>query len=106
VVVGERVSLTVMKDGYACYPAAGAASTATPRAVLETLEERYSPVVAVLPEMGSTEAVGGLRPGRLVVLSIVSGRVSRSELAATVALCRQMDVRPVGVVLLRRGAGE
>jgi uncharacterized protein involved in exopolysaccharide biosynthesis len=97
---GERGSLTVLKDGYACYPAAGAATTATPRAVLETLEERYAPVVAVLPEMGSIEAAGALRPGRLLVLSAVAGRVSRRELAATVALCRQMDVRPVGVVLL------
>lgn len=103
---GERTSLTVMKDGYACYPAAGAASTATPRAVLETLEERYAPVVAVLPEMGNTETVGALRPGRLIVLSAVSRRVSRRELVATVALCHQMDVRPVGVVLLRRGVGD
>jgi uncharacterized protein involved in exopolysaccharide biosynthesis len=103
---GERPSLTVMKDGYACYPAAGPASTATPRAVLETLEERYAPVVAVLPEMGSTETVGALRPGRLVVLSAVSGRVSRKELVATVALCQQMDVRPVGVVLLSRGGRD
>jgi hypothetical protein len=99
----ERGSLTVMKDGYACYPAAGAVTTATPRAVLETLEERHSPVVAVLPEMGSTEAMGALRPGRLVVLSAVAGRVSRRELIGTVALCRQMDVRPVGVVMLPKG---
>jgi tyrosine-protein kinase Etk/Wzc len=100
---GERGSLTVVKDGVARYPAAGSTSNATPRAILETLEERYTPVIAVLPSMESPEAVGALRPGRQVVLSAVAGRVSRTELAATVALCRQMEVRPVGVVVVPAG---
>jgi uncharacterized protein involved in exopolysaccharide biosynthesis len=100
---GERGSLTVVKDGVARYPAAGSTSNATPRAILETLEERYTPVIAVLPSMENPEAVGALRPGRQVVLSAVSGRVSRTELTATVALCRQMEVRPVGVVVVPAG---
>jgi uncharacterized protein involved in exopolysaccharide biosynthesis len=96
----KREPVFSVQDGYAHYPVAGGNGTATPRAILETLEERYSPVIAVLPGMATPTSVGALRPGRSVILSAVAGRVSRQELAATVALCRQMDVPPVGIVLL------
>jgi tyrosine-protein kinase Etk/Wzc len=59
--------------------------------------------VSVLPGMGNPETMAALRPGRMVVLTAIAGRVSRAELASTVALCRQMDVLPLGVVLVPAG---
>lgn len=56
--------------------------------------------VSVLAGMGDADTMAALRPGRMVVLTAVAGRVSRAELVSTVTLCRQMDVRPLGLVLV------
>jgi uncharacterized protein involved in exopolysaccharide biosynthesis len=101
--------LTVMRDGYAHYPASPGAAPAGARVVLETLEERFSRIVAVLPGLESRETISVLDGNRPTVLVLRAGELSRDALETRVKLCRQLDLRILGVVVVpkrRRNAEQ
>jgi uncharacterized protein involved in exopolysaccharide biosynthesis len=99
--IAERSDgLTVMRDGYAHYPASPGAAPAGARVVLETLEERFSTIVAVLPGLESRETVSVLDGRRPTVLVLRAGELSRDALETRVKLCRQLDLRILGVVIV------
>lgn len=105
--VAERSDgLTVMRDGYARYPATPGAAPAGARVVLETLEERFSTIVAVLPGLESRETVSVLDGSRPTVLVLRAGELTRDALEARVKICRQLDLRILGVVIVPRRRGD
>ena len=92
--------LTVVRDGVARYPASPNASQASARVVLETLEERFGTIVAVVPGLESRDTVSVLDGTRPAVLVIRAGELSGEALEARAKPCRQLDVRILGVVVV------
>ncbi|MEX2583390.1 MAG: Wzz/FepE/Etk N-terminal domain-containing protein [Gemmatimonadota bacterium] len=81
------------------YHAGGAEAANRPRALLAHLEERFSFVVAVVPQIGHPAALSVITPERPVVLVARSSGVSRSQLSDAVETVERCGGRVAGIVL-------
>jgi tyrosine-protein kinase Etk/Wzc len=106
VLVGETDPAAFSEDpvsdgeGYSVYRAHQNGNSRTEhRSAVGELEQRFSLLVAALPEPEDTSTVSVLAPERPVILVGRSGQVTRSQLRDSLEVCNRMGVTIIGIVL-------